>query len=77
VQRLIWKDWAFQADLGDGLAVARIEGVRYEQQLLRIKQGSALDGIVAKMVSKYGPGATRAAVEAGDIWIFEMAPRGV
>ncbi|NOX49762.1 MAG: hypothetical protein GXP16_04400 [Gammaproteobacteria bacterium] len=73
----IWKDWAFQADQGDGLAVARIEGVRYERQLLRIKQGPVLDGIVAKLTSKYGPGATRAAIEAGDVWIFEMAPRGI
>ena len=73
----IWKDWAFQADAGDGLAVARINGVRYERQLIRIKAGPVLDGIVEKLVSKYGPGATREAIEAGDVWIFEMAPRGV
>jgi len=72
----IWKDWAFQADEGDGLAVARINGVRYERQLVRIKEGPVLDGIVAKMATKYGPGATREAIEAGDVWIFEMAPRG-
>ncbi len=66
-----------QADAGDGLAVARINGVRYERQLIRIKAGPVLDGIVAKLVSKYGPGATREAIEAGDVWIFEMAPRGV
>lgn len=73
----IWKDWAFQADEGDGLAVARINGIRYERQLIRIKAGPVLDGVVAKLVEKYGPGATREAIEAGDIWIFEMAPRGV
>jgi hypothetical protein len=81
----IWKDWAFQADEGDGLAVARINGVRYERQLIRIKEGPALDGIVAKMAIKYGGGNAspeaikegREAVEAGDVWIFEMAPRGV
>lgn len=79
----IWKDWAFQADEGDGLAVARINGVRYERQLIRIKEGPALDGIVAKMAAKYGAGATpeaieagRESIEAGDIWIFEMAARG-
>ena len=81
----IWKDWAFQADEGNGLAVVRINGTRYERQLVRIKEGPVLDGIVAKMGSKYGGGATatpeaiqagRASVEAGDIWIFEMAPRG-
>ena len=73
----IWKDWAFQADAGDGLAVARINGVRYERQLIRIKEGPVLDGIVSKLTTKYGPGATREAVESGDVWIFEMAPRGV
>jgi hypothetical protein len=79
----IWKDWAFQADEGDGLAVARFGGVRYERQLIRVKEGPVLDGIVAKMATKYGSGATqeaieegRGAIEAGDVWIFEMAPRG-
>lgn len=79
----IWKDWAFQADEGDGLAVARIDGTRYERQLVRIKEGPVLDGIAAKLATKYGGGATseaiaagRASVEAGDVWIFEMAPRG-
>ena len=73
----IWKEWAFQADEGDGLAVARIDGVRYERQLIRIKEGPVLDGIIAKMAQKYGPGASREAIEDGDVWIFEMAPRGV
>ena len=79
----IWKDWAFQADEGDGLAVARINGIRYERQLIRVNEGPILDGIAAKMATKYGSGATpeavkgtRAAIESGDIWIFEMAPRG-
>ena len=81
----IWKEWAFQADEGDGLAVARINGVRYERQLIRIKEGPALDGIFSKMATKYGGGNVSPeaikegleAVAAGDVWIFEMAPRGV
>ncbi len=81
----IWKDWAFQADEGDGLAVARINGVRYERQLIRIMEGPALDGIVSKIETKYQGGnaspeaikEAREGVEAGDVWIFEMAPRGV
>ena len=35
----IWKDWAFQADEGNGLAVVRLNGTRYERQLVRIKEG--------------------------------------
>ena len=74
----IWKDWAFQGDEGD--TVARINGVRYERQLIRVKEGPVLDGIVAKLVTKYTAGATPEAIKAGreriaagDTWIFEMA----
>ena len=78
----IWKDWAFQADEGDGLAVARINGVRYERQLLRVKDADVVDGVAAKLAAKYAGGNSPEAVTAikksvadGDTWIFEMAPR--
>lgn len=78
----IWKDWAFQADEGDGLAVARIKGVRYERQLVRIQDGAVMDGIAAKLARKYSGGDSPEAVAGikksvadGDTWIFEMAPR--
>lgn len=71
----IWKHWAFHADEGDGLAVVRIDGTRYERRLVRIRQGPELDGIAAKMASKYGAPMTRADIEAGNTWIFELAPR--
>lgn len=70
----IWKDWAFQAAAGDGAGEIRIDGVRYPRRLVRITEGEALDGVVAKMRQKYAP-VTREAIEAGDIWIFELAPR--
>ena len=78
----IWKDWAFQADEGDGLAVARINGVRYERQLIRVKDGGVIDGVAEKLATKYAGGNTPEAVIAikqsitdGDTWIFEMAQR--
>lgn len=71
----IWKEWAIQADAGDGLGEVRIDGVRYPRRLVRVREGPDLDGVVAKLTQKYGPGTTRAAIEAGDIWIFELAPR--
>ncbi|MDA1075300.1 MAG: hypothetical protein O3A63_11150 [Proteobacteria bacterium] len=78
----IWKDWAFQADAGDGLAVARIKGVRYERQLIRVMDGEVMAGVAAKLAQKYSGGETPEAVAAirksvadGDTWIFEMAPR--
>ncbi len=77
----IWKDWAFQADEGDGLAVARINGTRYERQLIRIKDTDVIDGVAAKLAAKYAGGtpeavaAIKKSVMDGDTWLFEMAPR--
>ena len=78
----LWKDWAFQADEGDGLAVARINGVRYERRLVRVTDPDVIDGIARKLALKYAGGETPEAVEQiaqsvadGDTWIFEMAPR--
>lgn len=79
----LWKDWAFQADAGDGLAVARIEGVRYERRLVRVTEPSVISGVAAKLAQKYAGGATPDAIAQieksvadGETWIFEMAPRG-
>ena len=53
----IWKDWAFQADAGNGLAVARIEGVRYERRLVRVHDEAELQGVAEKLAEKYAGGA--------------------
>ena len=52
----IWKDWAFQADAGDGLAVIRIEDIRYERRLVRVTGPSVISGVAAKLAQKYRPG---------------------
>ncbi len=70
----IWKHWPAQAER-DGRAVIRIDGTRYERQLVRIRSGDVLDGITAAITSKYPSQTTRAAVEAGNAWLFEAAPR--
>jgi hypothetical protein len=79
----LWKEWAFQADAGNGRAVARIDGVRYERQLVRVKDPQEISGVAAKLAQKYAGGATPEAIAEiersvadGDTWIFEMAPRG-
>lgn len=79
----LWKDWAFKAEEGDGMAVARINGVRYPRQLIRIKDPAVIANVAKISTKKYGGGATPdaiaksiAAVENGDTWIFELAPRG-
>ncbi len=73
----LWKHWAVQADEGDGLALVRIDGIRYERQLVRIKEGPVLDGVAAASRAKYGSPNTRQSIEAGHTWIFELAPRGL
>ena len=77
----IWKGWAFAADAGDGLGVARIEGVRYERRLIRIKEGPKVKGVAAKLAQKYAGGALGAAeeiensIKLSGTWIFELASR--
>lgn len=70
----LWKRWPVQAER-DGRAVLRINGVRYERQLKRIKSGDVLDGLSEAIGEKYPSQTTRAAVEAGEAWVFEVAPR--
>ena len=70
----LWKRWPVQAER-DGRAVIRIDGTRYERQLVRITSGEVLDGISAAIGNKYPSQTTRAAVEAGEVWLFDAAPR--
>lgn len=70
----IWKRWPVQAER-DGRAILRINGVRYERKLNRIESGEVLEGISAAITAKYPSQTTRAAVEAGNVWVFEAAPR--
>jgi len=77
----LWKDWAFQAAEGDDMAVARINGIRYERQLIRISEGEVINGIAQKLAKKYSAGTPEAvagtikSINNGDTWIFELAPR--
>jgi len=72
----LWKHWAVLADEGSGLAVIRVDGVRYERQLVRIKKGPVLEGYAAASKAKYHAPTTRESIEAGKTWVFELAPRG-
>ena len=83
IERL-WKHWAVEADAGDGLAVLRVNGVRYERQLERVMEGDELNGVAASLIRKYAGGndspqaiaAVRGQIEAGSTWAFRLAPRG-
>jgi len=69
----LWKRWPAQAER-DGRAIMRIEGKRYERELVRIKTGAVVEGITAEFNRKYRAVMTPADVEAEELWLFEMAP---
>ena len=69
----LWKRWPGQAER-DGRAIVRIDGMRYPRHLIRVTQGEVLDRVSAAVSAKYPSRMTRAAIEAGDVWLFEAAP---
>ncbi|MDA0688903.1 MAG: hypothetical protein O2948_09710 [Proteobacteria bacterium] len=71
----IWKQWPVQAET-NGRAILRINGTRYERQLVRVQSGPALDGISEVISGKYPSGTSRETIESGSVWMFEAAPRG-
>ena len=80
----LWKEWAFEADEGNNEGVLRVEDVRYPRTLVRVEEGDILDGVAAKLITKYGgaPNAspeaiarTRAGIEAGNSLVVERIPR--
>ena len=73
VRERLWKRWPGQAER-DGRAIMRIEGKRYERNLVRIKTAPIVEGITAEFTRKYGFVKTPAEVEAEELWLFEMAP---
>jgi hypothetical protein len=72
----LWKSWPAQAER-DGRAVLRINGIRYERQLVRVTSGEGLEALTATMNEKYSSRATPAAIDSGDVWMFEAQPRGI
>jgi hypothetical protein len=71
----IWKKWPAQA-LVDGRAVIRIDGKRYERQLVRIMDDRpVLEGIAAEVNRKYGAPLNADMAASGDAWFFALEPR--
>ena len=70
----LWKRWPAQAER-DGRAMLRIAGKRYERTLVRLITEPVVEGVTAEFSRKYGAGMTPAAIESGQTWLFELAPR--
>ena len=70
----LWKSWPAPAELDDRVVV-RIDGIRYERRLVRIKTGPVLDELMAVVSKKYPSRSSGADVESGNVWVFEVAPR--
>jgi len=71
----LWKKWPAQA-LRDGRAVIRIDGKRYERQLVRILDDRPLlEAIAAEVNRKYGAPLRAEMAASGDAWFFALEPR--
>ncbi len=71
----LWKQWPAEA-LRDGRAVVRIDGKRYERQLVRILDDRpVLEAIASEMNRKYGAALRADMAASGDAWFFAMQPR--
>lgn len=78
----LWKDWAFDVEEGLRNAVIRVNGTRYERQLVRVKPEEASRDLARKFAIKYGGGDNPEVIEGlltgiaeGDMWMFRLEPR--
>ena len=71
----LWKQWPVEAEK-DGRGIIRVDGKRYERQLVRVKDDPALiAALTAEISRKYGAPATPATVESGSLLLFALKPR--
>ncbi len=73
----IWKQWPAEAE-ADGRVVLRVDGALYERRMERITSGDVVAPVLAELSRKYAGGAAipTSQVASGDIWMFELVPRG-
>ena len=73
IRQRLWKRWPEQAER-DGRAIMRIDGKRYQRNLIRIKSGPIVNDVTQAFSEKYPVTMTPAEVEAEELWLFELAP---
>ncbi len=71
----LWKQWPEQAER-DPRALIRLDGTRYERQIVRLgPDHPALGAIAAEMQRKYGAPLTPEMAATGDAWFYAFEPR--
>ncbi len=71
----LWKKWPIEA-AADPRAIVRIGGKRYERELVRVHNDQLFAVLAVRLQRKYSVTATRATVEQGGWFLFELARRG-
>ncbi len=69
----LWKHWPIEAER-DGRAILRIDGKRYQRQLVRVQDPALIGPLTDEIRRKYAVPATPATVTSGSLWLFELAP---
>ncbi len=80
VQGRLWKRWPHYIEDDDRI-VLRIDGGLYERRLERIMDGPDVVPVLGELARKYLGGAEQAPADAGtvtrgDVWMYEVLPRG-
>ncbi len=72
----LWKHWPADAE-ADGRVVLRVDGTRYELQMVRITGGEVVEPVLAELSRKYTGGAPipPSEVASGNMWMFELTRR--
>jgi len=71
----LWKHWPVEAE-ADPRAIVRIGGKRYERELVRVTNDQLFAVLAVRVQRKYSVTATRATVEQGGWWFFELTRPG-
>lgn len=71
----LWKHWPVEAQ-ADPRALLRIDGRIYERELVRVTNDQLFAVLAMRAQRKYNVTATRATVDDGGWWFFELARPG-
>jgi hypothetical protein len=70
----VWKQWPHQVK-ENNLAIVRANGMLYELQLVRHKEGKFIGGVLELFNQKYGQRLTQDTIDNGGAWLFELTAR--